>query len=225
MFWEITLNILTAYAFILKQILILFKHNYKILLVFLAIILIIYLYFYFDKSEDTGKRKFLNKIPFISIIQDVFNYSYSNKEKMDKIFEDKNNSAIITSYPHGIFPVTSFLAYSSGDFDITDLHEAVFPQIFKLPIFRDIALAFGFVSSKKSTLEYLLQKNKKIFITPGGSREINYSNRYYLDLNLKNEGFIKLAWEQKSILIPTFSEGENRIFLQIKIPTIQNFFY
>jgi hypothetical protein len=81
---------------------------------------------------------------------------------------------------------------------------------------------FGGVSCKKECIKQLLQTNKKVFITPGGSREINYSNRFYLDLNLKNEGFIKLAWEQKALLVPLFSEGENRVFNQIKIPFIQN---
>ena len=83
--------------------------------------------------------------------------------------------------------------------------------------------SFGNVDCRKETLNSLLKIIK--FVFSWQFREIQYSNRYKLDLVLKNEGFIKLAWENKCPLIPVFTEGENKTFQQFKIKSIQNFFY
>lgn len=189
---------------------ILWNNRYIIL-----IILSVYLFFYFDKTENTGERKLniLNKL--LDPFYDFFNISFTNEKYLKS-----NKKYILAVHPHGIIPFGSRIG--TKDYD---LFYATFPLIFKIPIIRDIFLAFGTVDCRKEVLNNLLKDNKKICIFPGGSREIQYSNRYKLDLVLKNEGFIKLAWENKCPLIPVFTEGENQLFQQFKIKSLQNFFY
>ena len=222
---------IVTYLFILNfsKNIIINKINYKYVLYFLIVLSVLYLITYFDNSEKTGKRKlkFFDDFFLFKMVRKFFNIKYSgNVKELQRVLKNKEQGAIIAGHPHGILSMGSCYGFKNSKmFEQKDLYCAMFPFIFKLPVVRDLCLAVGGIDCRKNIIEDFLNRNKKVGIAPGGSRGISCSNRYYLDMILKNEGFIKLCWEHNSVLIPLFIEGENRIFQQISFISIQNFFY
>lgn len=127
---------------------------------------------------------------------------------------------IFLYHPHGVISVGACGALISNgcNFDI------LFPGIrrkgvtlnscFLVPICRDWMLLLGIVSANKQTLVHLLQKKREsIVLVPGGAIEALSAQpgNFVCHLN-KRKGFVKLALETNSKLVPCLGFGENAIF-------------
>jgi 2-acylglycerol O-acyltransferase 2 len=95
---------------------------------------------------------------------------------------------------------------------------------FLTPIFREWIIANGFISANKSTLQRVLQQQQQqqqpsnqqqqsIILVPGGAAEALYTQPGKMALYLhRRQGFVRLAMETNTPLIPCLGFGENDIF-------------
>jgi 2-acylglycerol O-acyltransferase 2 len=73
-------------------------------------------------------------------------------------------------------------------------------------------LSLGFCSANKNTMKLRLE-TESIVLIPGGAAEALHAHRGILKLYLKNrKGFVRLALETNTKLIPVIGFGENDIF-------------
>ncbi|RKF59065.1 Diacylglycerol O-acyltransferase 2B [Golovinomyces cichoracearum] len=148
-------------------------------------------------------------------------------------------------HPHGIISMGAFAAFCTESLGFTQL----FPDIentlltldsnFKLPFYRDYALAMGLASVSRKSCENLLSKGginnegmgRAITIVVGGARESLDAQPGTLRLILNcRKGFIKMAIRTGADLVPVVGFGENDLYHQIqpirhpRIHRIQLFF-
>lgn len=95
---------------------------------------------------------------------------------------------------------------------------------FRIPLYRDYALAMGLASVSKESIENLLSKGgingegmgRAVTIVVGGARESLNAEPHSLRLVLESrKGFVKLAIRQGADLVPVLAFGENDLYEQI----------
>lgn len=95
---------------------------------------------------------------------------------------------------------------------------------FRIPLYRDYALAMGLASVSKESIENLLSKGgvngegmgRAVTIVVGGARESLNAEPHSLRLVLNSrKGFVKLAIRQGADLVPVLAFGENDLYDQI----------
>uniref|UniRef100_A0A0A9XKG3 diacylglycerol O-acyltransferase n=1 Tax=Lygus hesperus TaxID=30085 RepID=A0A0A9XKG3_LYGHE len=87
------------------------------------------------------------------------------------------------------------------------------PINFCIPVWRDLVLSYGVISASYKSCEYALQHRTSVGIVVGGAAESLYAGTNNATLVLKHRyGFIKLALQTGSDIIPVYSFGENRMY-------------
>lgn len=144
-------------------------------------------------------------------------------------------------HPHGIISHGAFAAFGTEALGFKQLFPGITNTLltldsnFRIPIYRDYALAMGLASVSKESCENLLSKggpNKEgmgraITIVVGGARESLDAKPHTLRLVLKRRyGFIKIAVRTGADLVPVLAFGENDLydqFLPDEHPKIHRF--
>ena len=133
-----------------------------------------------------------------------------NPEKLQEIDVHKK-ATIFALEPHDMlpFPAVAFHPALGQIPTHTDNCVLVSSAIFKIPFIRQI---FSWVRAKpvgKETFRFLLKNNHSFVFVPGGVKEVtfaNSSNKNEINLCLQDrKGFIKLALEQGSPIVPAFA--------------------
>ncbi|XP_075384267.1 2-acylglycerol O-acyltransferase 3-like [Tenrec ecaudatus] len=132
-------------------------------------------------------------------------------------------------HPHGIMCIGYSCNFStesnafSQQFPGLRPFIAMLAGVFRLPIYRDFLMNFGFCSVDRQNLDYILSQNRcgqLVFIIIGGAQEALYSGPGQHHLNLLNrKGFVRLALRHGASLVPIYSFGENDIFNVKTFPT------
>ncbi|PBP22663.1 diacylglycerol O-acyltransferase 2A [Diplocarpon rosae] len=161
-------------------------------------------------------------------------------------------------HPHGIISLGAFAAFATESLGFGQLFPGIKNTLltldsnFRIPIYRDYALAMGIASVSRESCENLLSKggpNKVwqfefkslvIFLTSfkegmgrgitiviGGARESLDAQPHQLRLVLKRrKGFVKMAIRTGADLVPVLAFGENDLYDQLQPdshPKIHNF--
>jgi len=144
-------------------------------------------------------------------------------------------------HPHGIISHGAFAAFGTEALGFGQLFPGIKNTLltldsnFRIPIYRDYALAMGLASVSKESCENLLSKggpNKEgmgraITIVVGGARESLDAQPYTLRLVLKRrKGFVKMAIRTGADLVPVLAFGENDLYDQFSVdshPKIHKF--
>ncbi|KFV58773.1 2-acylglycerol O-acyltransferase 2 [Tyto alba] len=136
---------------------------------------------------------------------------------------DPRQNYLMGFHPHGVLAAGAFLNFcteASGP-GITP-HLMMLSLWFRIPFFRDYLMSGGLVSSDKESASYVLQKpegGNMLAIIVGGAQEALDARPGSCTLLLKNrKGFVRLAIEHGTPLVPVFSFGENDLFEQVKNP-------
>lgn len=138
----------------------------------------------------------------------------------------KDRNYLFCSFPHGIIPAGPFCAFISNHTGFRTLlpHHTPYPLTLKLnffmPFFRELCLALGACSASAKSIRYLLSKStggNAPILSVGGAAEAFYCKpgEYKLVLK-KRKGFIKLALQSGTALVPVISFGETDIFDQVQ---------
>lgn len=134
-------------------------------------------------------------------------------------------------HPHGIISHGAFAAFATEALGFAQL----FPNItntlltldsnFRVPLYREYALAMGLASVSRTSCENLLSKGgqngegmgRAITIVVGGAREALDAKPNSLRLVLKRrKGFVKLAIRTGADLVPVLAFGENELYDQVQ---------
>ncbi|KAK5049554.1 hypothetical protein LTR84_004483 [Exophiala bonariae] len=133
-------------------------------------------------------------------------------------------------HPHGIISHGAFAAFATEALGFSDLFPGITNTLltldtnFRVPLYRDYALAMGLASVSRESIENLLSKGghngegmgRAVTIVIGGARESLDAQPHSLRLVLRSrKGFVKLAIRQGADLVPVLAFGENELYDQV----------
>ncbi|KAL2427339.1 Diacylglycerol O-acyltransferase 2A [Exophiala dermatitidis] len=133
-------------------------------------------------------------------------------------------------HPHGIVSHGAFAAFATEALGFSELYPGITNTLltldtnFRVPFYRDYALAMGVASVSRESIENILSKGghngegmgRAVTIVIGGARESLDARPGTLRLVLKSrKGFVKLAIRQGADLVPVLAFGENDLYDQI----------
>ncbi|KAK4945337.1 diacylglycerol O-acyltransferase 1 [Elasticomyces elasticus] len=133
-------------------------------------------------------------------------------------------------HPHGIISHGAFAAFGTEALGFSELFPGITNTLltldtnFRVPLYRDYALAMGLASVSRESIENLLSKGghngegmgRAVTIVVGGARESLDAKPHSLRLVLKSrKGFVKLAIRMGADLVPILAFGENELYDQV----------
>ncbi|XP_039225612.1 2-acylglycerol O-acyltransferase 2-A-like [Crotalus tigris] len=142
---------------------------------------------------------------------------------------DPSKNYVFGCHPHGILPAGGFINFCteatgfSKHFPGLKPHPTMLSMLFRAPFFRDYVMSLGLIPSDKESVSYVLRKKEGgniVILSVGGAKEALHAHPGAYTLVLDNrKGFVRLAIENGTPLVPVFSFGENELYDQIKNPT------
>ncbi|KAI9759447.1 MAG: diacylglycerol O-acyltransferase 1 [Chaenotheca gracillima] len=133
-------------------------------------------------------------------------------------------------HPHGIISHGAFAAFATEALGFSQLFPGITNSLltldsnFRIPIYRNYALAMGLGSVSRESCENILSRGgpngegmgRAITIVVGGARESLDAQPHSLRLVLKRrKGFVKLAIRTGADLVPVLGFGENEVYEQL----------
>jgi 2-acylglycerol O-acyltransferase 2 len=133
-------------------------------------------------------------------------------------------------HPHGIISHGAFAAFATEALGFADLFPGITNTLltldsnFRIPFYRDYALAMGLGSVSRESIENLLSTGghngagmgRAVTIVVGGAKESLIAQPHSLRLVLNSrKGFVKLAIRMGADLVPTLAFGENDLYEQV----------
>lgn len=141
---------------------------------------------------------------------------FDKDDKYDKDDKD-DNKYIFTWNPHHIVPLGSFLSIVSNQFENkynTTITNVCHEFLTYFPFSSILLDLLGFKSCSKNNISNELNKNNSIGIWIGGRNEMLKSEEHRDILYLtKRRGIFELSIRHQTPLIPTFTFGDNNIYL------------
>jgi 2-acylglycerol O-acyltransferase 2 len=128
---------------------------------------------------------------------------------------DPERQYILGMHPHGIMPFGSIINLSTNCNNASEVLKGI--QIralaasfcFYVPGYRDLLLSGGVMDAARYVARRVLAEGKSIMLVPGGATEALYANIGMNVIYIKNrKGFVKLALETGSSLVPVYSFNE-----------------
>lgn len=201
--------------------LILFSSYYPLALLYLA-----WAYLYDQRTPSHGGRrsKFMRGLGIWRYFKDYFPI------KMIKTTElDPQQNYIFGYHPHGILCAGAFCCFATEATDFSQVFPGITPHLlplmalFKPPLFRDYIMSSGMCDVTRESCEYILSNKgpgNSICIVVGGAVEAldAHPGEDYILIVRKRRGFIRLALNTGSHLVPVFAFGENNLFNQVSNP-------
>ena len=133
-------------------------------------------------------------------------------------------------HPHGIISHGAFAAFATDALGFSELYPGITNTLltldsnFRIPFYRDYALAMGLASVSRESIENILSNGgmngagmgRAVTIVIGGARESLDARPHTLRLVLRSrKGFVKLAIRMGADLVPILAFGENDLYEQV----------
>lgn len=155
-------------------------------------------------------------------------YFPARLEKVPDAEFSKDKNYLFCSFPHGVIPIGPFCAFISNHLGYREHfpHHTPYPLTltinFFTPFFRELAFAFGSASVSAKSITHILSKpdggNIAIVSVGGASEAYNCKPGQYKLILKKRKGFVKLALQIGSPIVPVMSFGETDTFDQVDSP-------
>jgi 1-acyl-sn-glycerol-3-phosphate acyltransferase len=123
--------------------------------------------------------------------------------------------ALYISHPHGLFNTTRAIYTAHEKSQLHDtfkkMRPAVHPNLFRIPIFREILMSYGAIPSSHNYVSHTLRTGQSVSLSIAGMREIKYCNNQYKDDYAyigKRKGFLKIAKKCDVPIIPMYHWNE-----------------
>ncbi|KAJ8600476.1 hypothetical protein CTAYLR_004472 [Chrysophaeum taylorii] len=135
---------------------------------------------------------------------------------------EKTETAVFGFHIHGIIPFTAALMTLRREFPKSVV--ATDAMCHAIAWMRDLAQWLGARECTRDCIAKTLQTTSVVLV-PGGQAEIlmNYSEKNIIKVYTGHKGFIKLAKNLKTRLVPVFSFGEWELLDNIRLPKLQKF--
>ncbi|PYI10516.1 diacylglycerol O-acyltransferase 2A [Aspergillus sclerotiicarbonarius CBS 121057] len=174
----------------------------------------------------SGRSDFLRSLGVWSIYASYFPAQLHRSEPLLP-----TRKYIFGYHPHGIISHGAFAAFATEALGFSKLFPGITNTLltldsnFRIPFYREYALAMGIASVSRESCENLLTKGgidgegmgRAITIVIGGARESLDALPHTLRLVLKRrKGFIKLAIHTGADLVPVLAFGENDLYEQVR---------
>ncbi|XKL69080.1 hypothetical protein PGB90_006849 [Kerria lacca] len=185
-----------------------------------GLIYLMWMYYDKDTPHNGGRRiSFLRKIKLWRYRRDYFPVRLVKTAELPP-----DTTYLFASFPHGIFvfgATTNFMSDVNnfdGAFPGLNPYIVTLNSILCCPLTRDVLLAFGVCAASKEGITKILEgpPGNVCVVVVGGVAEALKSQPETYKLVLKNrKGFVKLALETGSSLVPVFSFGETNTYDQV----------
>lgn len=183
----------------------------------------------FDTTPTNGslarRSEFLRGLKFWSLFASYF------PARLHRTVELPATRKYIFGYhPHGIISHGAFAAFGTEALGFKDLYPGITNTLltidgnFRIPFYRDYALAMGLASVSRESIENILSKGgingqgmgRGVTIVIGGARESLDARPHSIKLVLKSrKGFVKEAIRMGADLVPVLAFGENDLYDQV----------
>lgn len=192
---------------------------------------LIYLQFSRAPSSGTLSRRsnFVRRLPFWESFASYYPMRLHRSEVLPP-----TRKYIFGYHPHGIISHGAFAAFATEALGFDQLFPGItntlltLEQNFRIPLYREWALALGLASVSRESCTHLLSTGgpdnegmgRAITIVVGGAQESLDALPGYLKLVLrKRKGFVKLAVANGADLVPVLAFGENDLYDQLDAET------
>ncbi|KKZ60284.1 hypothetical protein EMCG_04966 [[Emmonsia] crescens] len=182
-------------------------------------------------SNTATSGTLVRRSPFLRSLR-VWNYfaSYFPARLHRSVPLPATRKYIFGYHPHGIISHGAFAAFGTEALGFSTLFPGITNTLltldsnFRLPFYRDYALAMGLASVSRESCENLLSKGgldnagmgRAITIVVGGASESLDAQPHAIRLVLKRrKGFVKLAIRTGADLVPVLAFGENELYEQV----------
>jgi 2-acylglycerol O-acyltransferase 2 len=180
-----------------------------------------------DATDGNLKRRspWLRRSKFWSLFASYF------PARLHRTVELEPTRKYIFGYhPHGIISHGAFAAFATEALGFSELYPGITNTLltldtnFRVPLYRDYALALGLASVSRESIENILSKGgrngegmgRAVTIVIGGARESLDAKPHSLRLVLKSrKGFVKIAIRTGADLVPILAFGENDLYDQV----------
>ncbi|KAL8784519.1 MAG: hypothetical protein Q9213_003923 [Squamulea squamosa] len=172
------------------------------------------------------RSPFLRSLPIWSLFASYFPARLHRSSRLEP-----TRKYIFGYHPHGIISHGAFATFATEACGFSTLFPGITNTLltldsnFRVPFYRDYALAMGLASVSRESCENILTKGgpngegmgRAITIVVGGAREsLDAQPRSHLRLVLKRrKGFVKLAIRTGADLVPVLAFGENELYEQV----------
>ena len=198
---------------------------------FLWPLLVPYLIYTLIFSEDSTDGRLRRRSQFLrrSKLWSAFASYFPARLHRTAILEP-TRKYIFGYHPHGIISHGAFAAFGTEALGFSDLFPGITNTLltldtnFRVPLYRDYALALGLASVSRESIENLLSRGgmnnagmgRAVTVVVGGARESLDAQPHHLKLVLNSrKGFIKIAIRQGADLVPVLAFGENELYEQV----------
>ena len=198
---------------------------------FLWPLLVPYLIYVLLSSAPTSgqlshRSEFLRSLPIWSLFASYFPARLHRSQELTA-----TRKYVFGYHPHGIISHGAFASFATEALGFSQLFPGIVNTLltldtnFRIPLYRDYALAMGLASVSRESCENLLTKGgtngegmgRAITIVVGGARESLDARPHSLRLVLKRrKGFVKLAIRTGADLVPVLAFGENELYDQFQ---------
>ncbi|KAL9098041.1 MAG: hypothetical protein Q9163_006219 [Psora crenata] len=187
-------------------------------------------YILFSDAGRSGtlsyRCNFLRALPTWSLFASYFPARLHRSEPLPP-----TRKYIFGYHPHGIISHGAFAAFATEALGFSQLFPGITNTLltldsnFRVPLYREYALAMGLASVSRESCENILSRGgpdgegmgRAITIVVGGARESLDAQPHSLRLVLKcRKGFVKLAIRTGADLVPTLAFGENELYDQVQ---------
>ncbi|KAI4278448.1 MAG: hypothetical protein LQ337_001001 [Flavoplaca oasis] len=172
------------------------------------------------------RSPFLRSLPIWSLFASYFPARLHRSSRLEP-----TRKYIFGYHPHGIISHGAFATFATEACGFSTLFPGITNTLltldsnFRVPLYRDYALAMGLASVSRESCENILTKGgangegmgRAITIVVGGAREsLDAQPHSHLRLVLKRrKGFVKLAIRTGADLVPVLAFGENELYEQV----------
>ncbi|XP_006193964.1 diacylglycerol O-acyltransferase 2-like protein 6 [Camelus dromedarius] len=135
---------------------------------------------------------------------------------------------IIANHPHGILSYGVFINFATEATGFARIFPGITPYVgtlegmFWIPIVREYIMSMGVCPVSELALKYLLTQKgsgNAVVVVVGGAAEALLCRPKASTILLKQrKGFVKLALQTGSYLVPSYSFGENEVYNQETFP-------
>lgn len=142
----------------------------------------------------------------------------------------KDQHYVFAFHPHGVQPFTVMWIQLSKSWreGFPGLRFSVMTAsvMHFVPVMRDILQWLGGREVSKESIINALGKKESILLVPGGQQEMMESQSKTEEIRIitKHQGFIRIAMQSGTPLVPVLSFGEVEVMDFVRVPALQRFF-